>query len=226
MTNTCTIDGCDRPHWSRGWCGAHYQRWAKHGDPMPDKPLKPLGNAPIEDRLNASITKRPSGCWEWTGNLSPDGYGRITAVRYGYTMAAVHRIMFERENGPIPEGMEVRHKCDNPPCCNPAHLEPGTHADNMCDMRERDRAKRASCKNGHPWSDEYVGYRPDGKRFCRVCKDAARKRSDKVRADCPICGSNIVKRTMNAHMRRVHEQGLGACDPDAAFAEHIKEEDQ
>lgn len=221
---TCSIDGCDRTVRARGWCGAHYQRWSKAGDPLAGGRFKPQGTEPLEVRLRENITEAPNGCWEWTGNLNDSGYGVITAVNHGYTMARVHRIMFERENGDIPDGMEVRHKCDNPPCVNPDHLVLGTHADNMRDMAERGRALRETCKNGHPWTDEYVAYRPDGGRLCRVCKDAWRRRDDKVRADCPICGRNIVKRTMSAHMRRMHEQGLGACDPDAALAEHIKEE--
>lgn len=43
-------------------------------------------------------------------------------------------------NGDIPRSTHIRHKCDNPICCNPAHLEPGTHADNMGDMKERKRS--------------------------------------------------------------------------------------
>lgn len=50
--------------------------------------------------------------------------------------------MWEMSNGPLEPGVEVRHRCDNPPCVNPAHLIAGTHADNMRDMAERGRGSK------------------------------------------------------------------------------------
>lgn len=71
-------------------------------------------------------------CWEWQGRKAPAGYGR-----FGAMMA--HRVAYELIKGPIPEGLLIRHKCDNPPCCNPRHLIIGTHKQNTQDAVERGR---------------------------------------------------------------------------------------
>jgi hypothetical protein len=60
-----------------------------------------------------------------------------------------HRALWMLTNGPIPAGLFVLHRCDNPPCCNPDHLFLGTPADNMRDMSEKGRAKGARKGEGH-----------------------------------------------------------------------------
>lgn len=66
-------------------------------------------------------------CWVWSGSLDKKGYGRIN--RDGYLYA--HRYMYERVNGPVPEGFELDHLCRVRQCVNPGHVEPVTHAENM-----------------------------------------------------------------------------------------------
>lgn len=61
----------------------------------------------------------PSDCWKWTRELSNKGYGRFIAN--GHTVLA-HRVAFTLGKEPIPSGLLICHSCDNPPCCNPAHL--------------------------------------------------------------------------------------------------------
>lgn len=87
--------------------------------------------------LLTRTTQTPRGCIEWAGARTTRGYGRIGRYdRERYT----HRVMWELTNGqPIPPGMVVRHRCDNPPCLNPEHLELGTTADNNRDALERGR---------------------------------------------------------------------------------------
>lgn len=80
-----------------------------------------------------------SECIEWDGARS-SGYGVFNDKATRKNIYA-HRRAYAIAYGPIPDGMFVRHKCDNPPCVNPDHLELGTHADNMRDMVARGRSR-------------------------------------------------------------------------------------
>lgn len=77
-------------------------------------------------------------------------------------------------------GPVLRHRCDNPPCINPAHLEPGTQADNVRDMAERGRHwmhGKTHCPNGHEYTPENTG---PSKEKCRQCgRDRKRKSAAK-----------------------------------------------
>ena len=75
-------------------------------------------------------------CKEWTGARSPKGYG---VKRYKGRSWRVHRATWDELKGPIPDGMKVLHRCDNPPCYEITHLYLGTPADNTRDMISRDR---------------------------------------------------------------------------------------
>jgi hypothetical protein len=81
----------------------------------------------------------PDECWEWTGARHPFGHGRLRAGGRNEPMFIAHRLAYIYWVGPIPDGLQVRHTCDNPPCVNPAHLLLGTQADNTLDMVRRRR---------------------------------------------------------------------------------------
>ncbi|HEY1248627.1 MAG TPA: HNH endonuclease [Nitrososphaera sp.] len=85
----------------------------------------------------------PDECWEFTGGkVGGTGYGKY---RFNGWTERAHRVAWEKVIGPIPKGMLVLHRCDNPPCCNPAHLFLGTTADNV-----RDRTEKGRWKGGAP----------------------------------------------------------------------------
>jgi hypothetical protein len=81
----------------------------------------------------------PHECLEWLGQRNKRNYGIVS--RRGRRMLA-HRFAFMLAKGAVGDDEVVRHKCDNPPCCNPAHLEIGSQADNLADMRNRGRDAR------------------------------------------------------------------------------------
>jgi hypothetical protein len=79
----------------------------------------------------------PGACWPWLRGRTADGYGLARLAGYGKGYA--HHWAFIIASGPIPTGLWVLHSCDNPPCCNPAHLRAGTRSDNMRDAASRGR---------------------------------------------------------------------------------------
>ena len=84
------------------------------------------------------------GCHEWSRARDWRGYGRL---RMKGRSPGAHRLAYELFVGPIPEGQVVRHRCDNPCCVNPDHLEVGTHVDNA-----RDCIERSPVPYGRPWA--------------------------------------------------------------------------
>ena len=91
----------------------------------------------LEDRFWSHVKKgKPDDCWEWTAGKNSDGYGYIGVEG---KMVRAHRLSWEIHNGPIPEGMQILHYCDNPGCVNPFHLFLGSNADNVRDKTEKGR---------------------------------------------------------------------------------------
>lgn len=99
----------------------------------------PVTRAYAQARLNESVTvAEPQDCWNWKRTQTANGgYGLFTFGRGNLIRA--HRLAYAMEYGPFDEKLFVRHKCDNPACCNPAHLELGTNLDNVRDAVERGR---------------------------------------------------------------------------------------
>lgn len=142
-TIPCTVDACPNFVWSRGWCITHYSRARKHGDPNVVLPhtKPPLNSRPKRDRWEAKIRHADhttDDCCVWTGARSSFGYGQLRTGQRGLIEMA-HRLAWQFENGPIPDGLSILHTCDNPPCVRPSHLFLGTQLDNMRDMMAKGR---------------------------------------------------------------------------------------
>lgn len=102
--------------------------------------------ATVEERFWAKVDRSggPEACWPWTGAHVPLGYGTFW-MDGGYQRAPRVALLLSLGR-PVPAHMDVLHRCDNPPCVNPAHLFEGNHQTNMRDMR----AKRRDGWTTHP----------------------------------------------------------------------------
>lgn len=98
-------------------------------------------SATIAIRLAARLVRARNGCLEWTGAVGHAGYGRINRGRRGAGWSPTHRVAWELEHGPVPDGMGVLHRCDNPPCCEVSHLFLGSQQVNTQDMMSKDRGR-------------------------------------------------------------------------------------
>lgn len=117
-------------------------------------------------RVLASVQVDPTyGCWLWTGKLDKDGYGLVWR---GKRPSYAHRVVYEQEVGPVPEGKVLDHLCRRRNCVNQAHLEPVSQDENLHRRRWGKRVKQTQCAKGHSMGDCMVT--PEGGRLCRTCR--------------------------------------------------------
>lgn len=140
----CVVGGCQREvevnvHQV---CRPHYKRLKRHGDPIAGGTRR-TRNADAKEFLlfhGWDEVQRVDGlspCWEWRGARSKQGYGRADDKYIGSSL--VHRLSYTVWNGPLGEDEFACHRCDNPPCMNPAHLFAGSRQDNVDDMISKER---------------------------------------------------------------------------------------
>lgn len=134
-------------------------------------------NERARQRLLAYTQPGPGDCWLWVGRLSPKGYGEFS---YLSRCTRAHRTAYLLFVGPIPDGLQLDHLCRVRHCVNPGHLEPVTCRENLLRSPETLATRqlaRTSCPRGHGYTPENTRVRPDGRRECRTCARALRKRA-------------------------------------------------
>lgn len=167
---TCSVDGCENPLVSRGFCRKHYQRWLKYGGPAAKARWEKTPAERFWPKVDAD-----GDCWVWMAGRTADGYGRFRADQE--TRVLAHRWSYEILVGEIQLGFQLDHLCKNPPCVNPDHLQPVPPRENVRRSSVRSRnVSKTHCPQGHPYSGENL-IKSGSRRSCRVCKIASGRRS-------------------------------------------------
>lgn len=125
-------------------------------------------------RFFSYVEEQPNGCWQWIGGRLPNGYGQFHCHSYGKRNWRPHVWIMHVIHGPLPDGLTHDHLCRNVGCCNPAHLERVTNAENQRRRKPFHRHPTV-CKNGHPFdaANTRIAVCPDGtfrQIVCRTCQ--------------------------------------------------------
>lgn len=132
----------------------------------------------LDPRISIDVK---TGCWNWTGSINTNGYGRMYVK--GRKIAA-HRIIYIRYKGDIPLNYQIDHLCKNRICVNPNHLEAVTAYTNnrRSDSPSALNALKTHCPQNHPLSGKNLYRLPRKGKFyrdCRTCRNAACRRYER-----------------------------------------------
>lgn len=165
----CIIPECNRLRRSRtaDLCNTHYERRRRNGT---TDDLRPSYETRLWSRIEFG------DCWTWLGGLNAQGYGQI--MRDGKNVRT-HRAVYELLVGPIPADLELDHLCRVRSCCNPDHLEPVSHKENVHRGTAGRFFRAGTCSKGHSLKDAYSFPSNADRLICRTCtniRNAAREK--------------------------------------------------
>lgn len=153
---------------------------------------------PAIDRFVEKYVVAENGCWLWTARLNAGGYPTFRTER-GEPQRNVlaHRWAYEHLIGPIPEGLDVGHKCHDADgqcaggptcphraCVKPDHLQPETRQENTLagNTIAAAQALMTQCLSGHEFTPENTYVSKEGRRQCRMCNNSATRRRKRLAA--------------------------------------------
>lgn len=130
---------------------------------------------PVAERFWEKVEKTDT-CWLWTAQVIPEGYGRFWLDGRQHN---AHRVAWELEHGPIPDGLVVDHLCRVRNCVRPDHLRVCTTSENVLEGVTTTAAlnlAKTHCPQGHPYAGTNLIVKKSGWRACRTCRIAADRR--------------------------------------------------
>ena len=155
------------------------------------EPAVPLGEAGIarEQRFWSHVDRSGEGCWPWLGSRSKEGYGKCDRL-YGSSFA--HRCAYAYAHGAMPDGLVVHHRCGNPACVRPGHLELQSNSEHV----RNHKAPGNRCKHGHEFTPENTYIAVDAKgREHRLCRACGAQRARAYRRERGLVGSAQARQT-------------------------------
>jgi hypothetical protein len=148
----CAFPGCGKVFLARGLCGNHYAQ-AKRRNQLP-----PL---PTTEELFWRKVDKTGTCWNWTAGTDDKGYGHFWVAELGSHKGA-HIYSWTLTHGPVPDGLQIDHRCHNPGCVNPKHLRVTTPKQNIENLSGAKRHSKTGIRG--VWQDKKSG------RYCaKVC---------------------------------------------------------
>jgi hypothetical protein len=136
-----------------------------------------IGPKPMS-RIMKRILVLENGCWLWTGEKLPSGYGRVKvrSIRDSHMMS--HRLTYQLVFGAIGADVVLHHLteekgCIGKPCCHPYHLQKTNGREHIRDLTTKSfayiNARKTHCLNGHPFDEKNTWVNSRGERACRAC---------------------------------------------------------
>lgn len=134
----------------------------------------------LREHFEERVFRPETPCWNWRAYRNKKGYPILVKDSHHHY---AHRVAYKLFVGPIPEGLEIHHRCYNRACVNPEHLEAVTHTVNIAASRAPNvlNGKKTHCKHGHEFTSENTLVVKGGWRQCLTCKRAIAREAQRQR---------------------------------------------
>lgn len=164
-----------------------------------------FGDTRLPGRFWSKVVDHHSGCWLWTANRYPGGYGQ---VKWKGRPRQAHRVAYESLEGSIGRGLCIDHLCRVRECVNPAHVEPVTLGENVLRGNgvSAKNARKTHCKNGHPLTGDNL--------------HVVKCRSGNIGRECKTCRRATTRRHQVANREKINARAreIWAANPEKARA--------